>query len=135
MSQENVDSFTRGTDAFNHQDFEAWLAELDPQIEWQTALPILLTMGGGVYRGHEGLRVMLRELDDVLDELTIEYSEIRDLGDRVLAIGLLHTRGNLNGVATESPFAVLSDFKGGIATRVRTYLDPKDALEAAGLSE
>jgi ketosteroid isomerase-like protein len=135
MSQENLDAFSQGTDAYNRRDFEAWLAELDPEVEWQSALPTLLTTGGGVYRGHEGLREMLRELDDALDELTVEYSEIRDLGDRVLAIGRLHTRGNLSGVATESPFALLSDFKDGKTTRVRTFLDPNEALEAAGLSE
>jgi ketosteroid isomerase-like protein len=113
MSQENLDAFSRGTDASNRRDFEAWLAELDPEVEWQSALPLLLTTGGGVYRGHERFREMLRELDDALDELTVEYSEIRDLGDRVLAIGRLHTRGNISGAATESSFAVLSDFKDG----------------------
>jgi ketosteroid isomerase-like protein len=76
MSQENLDAFSRGTDAFNRRDFEAWLAELDPDVEWQSALPVLLTTGGGVYRGHEGLREMLRELDEALDELTVEYSEM-----------------------------------------------------------
>jgi ketosteroid isomerase-like protein len=135
MSQENLDTFSRGTDAFNRRDFDAWLAELDPEVEWQSALPILLTAGGGVYRGHEDLREMLREIGDTLDELTVEYSEIRDLGDRVLAIGQLHTRGNLSGAATESPFAVVSDFKNGKTIRVRTYLDPQEALEAAGLQE
>ena len=135
MSHENVDSFSRGAEAFNRRDFAAWLAELDPEVEWQSALPILLTAGGGVYRGHEGLREMLRELGDTLDELTVEYSEIRDLGARVLAIGRLHTRGNLSGAAIESPFAVVSDFKNGKSIRVRTYLDPKEALEAAGLQE
>lgn len=135
MSQENVDCFHRATDAFNRRDFEAWLAELDPEAEWQSALPVLLTAGAGLYRGHEGLREMLRELGDTLDELTVEYAEIRDLGDRVLAIGQLHTRGSLSGVATESPFAVVSDFKNGKTIRVRTYLDPQDALAAAGLQQ
>ncbi len=135
MSRENLDVFKRGTDAFNRRDFEAWLAELDPEVEWQSALPILLTTGDGVYQGHERLREMLRELDDALDELTVEYSDIRDLGDRVLAIGRLHTLGNLSGAATDSSFAILCDYKGGKTTRVRTYLNPAEALEAAGLSE
>jgi ketosteroid isomerase-like protein len=135
MSQENLDAFNRGTDAFNRGDFDAWLAELDPEVQWHSALPILLTAGGGVYRGHNGLREMLRELGDTLDELTVEYSEIQNLGDRVLAIGRLHTRGNLSGAAIESPFATVSDFKNGKSIRVRTYLDPQEALQAAGLQE
>ena len=135
MSQENLEAFSRGTDAFNRGDIEAWLAELDSEVEWHSALPGLLTTGGGVYRGHEGLRDMVRELDDALDELTVEYSEIRDLGDRVLAIGQVHTRGNLSGAVSEAPFAIVSDYKGGKTIRVRTYLDPEEAVEAAGLSE
>jgi hypothetical protein len=36
---------------------------------------------------------------------------------------------------TESALAVVVDFRNDKAIRVRTYLDPKEALEAAGLSE
>jgi hypothetical protein len=82
---------------FNRGDIEAWLAGLDTEVEWHSALPVLFMAGGGVYRGHKGARDMVRNLADVFDELTIEYSEIRDLGDRLLAIGQLHTRGNLSG--------------------------------------
>jgi ketosteroid isomerase-like protein len=94
-------------------------------------------LGGeaNVYRGHDGVREMFRAFYDVLDEIHVEYSEVRDLGDRVLAIGRIRTRGGVSGAATESPFALLSDIKHGKATRVRTYLDPAEALAAAGLSE
>jgi hypothetical protein len=33
------------------------------------------------------------------------------------------------------PFAYLADFRGGKAIRVRAYLDPNEALEAAGLQK
>ncbi len=88
-----------------------------------------------MYRGHEGVRELMREIDDVLDEIHVEYSEIRDLGDRVVAIGRLRTRGKASGAETESPIATVSDLRNGKSIRIRTYLDPKEALEAAGLSE
>src|SRR6478672_7845902 len=107
MSQENVEIFRRSDEAFNAGDIDAWLEEfIDPEIEWHSALPGLLTQGGTVYRGHEGVREMLREIAEVLDEMTAEYSEIHEVGDRVVAIGQIHTRGAASGVATDGPIAI-----------------------------
>ena len=44
-------------------------------------------------------------------------------------------RGTESGAEIESPWAFLIQFRNGKATQVRVYLDPKQALEAAGLSE
>jgi ketosteroid isomerase-like protein len=65
----------------------------------------------------------------------VEISEIRDLGDSVLAIGRARVRGKESGVQIESPFGVLCDYRNGKTIRLRTYLDLDEALEAVGLSE
>jgi ketosteroid isomerase-like protein len=135
MSEENVKLTYRGLDAYNRRDVESLLATLDPEVEWTTAFPALLGGDATVYRGHEGIREMFRDFDDVLDEIHVEYSEVRDLGDRVFAIGRIRTRGKASGAATESPFAAVTDVRNGKSVRVRTYLDPQEALAAAGLSE
>jgi hypothetical protein len=41
-------------------------------------------------------------------EIHSEYSEVRDLGDRTVAIGRLRARGNESGAATESPIWTIS---------------------------
>ena len=133
MSQENVESFKRGIEAGNRRDIEALLAELDPDVEWHTALPMV--GGDAVYRGHEGIREWLGDVWDVLDETEFEFPEIRDLGDRIVAVGRFRARGKGSGVEVEMPVAYVIDVRGPKAIRVRTYLDPKEALEAAGLSE
>jgi uncharacterized protein len=132
MSEENVKAVTRFIDAYNRRDVHALLQVLDPAVEWRPALPLLLGEAT-VYRGHEGARAWLRSLYDVTDDAHVEYSEVRDLGDRVLAIGRMHTRGKGSGAETDSPFAHVTDFKDGKAIRMWTYLDPNEALEAAGL--
>ncbi len=135
MSQENVETFKRGLDAYNRQDVEAMLEVADPEIEWQ---PGTLTGLGGeaaVYRGHEGIREGFRDLYDAMGESRLEYPEIRDLGDRIVGIGRVCARGRESGAETESPHASVVDYKNGRAIRVRSYFDPKAALEAAGLSE
>ena len=133
MSQENVEQTKRAADAYNRRDVEALLEELDPEVEWHSALSILLSGKATVYRGHAGVREWFRELDEVLDEIHVEYTDIRDVGDRVIAIGRIRTRGRGSGVATESPIAMVSDTRNGKSVRVRSYLDPAEALEAAGL--
>ena len=44
-------------------------------------------------------------------------------------------RGKGSGAETETPMGSVVDFQNGKVIRVRTYLDPNEALEAAGLSE
>ena len=56
-------------------------------------------------------------------------------GDRVLAVGRVRTRGKASGVDTEAPVGYVADFRDGKFVRVRTYLAPDEALEAAGLRE
>ena len=87
LSQENVDSFKRGLDAYNRRDLDALLEELDPDVEWHPALAVVLGGKQTVFRGHQGVRESIQEEDEALAEFQYEVSEIRDLGTRVLAIG------------------------------------------------
>ena len=135
MSEEQVENFKRATDAFKRRDIEAALETLDPEVEWHPGLAALLGGEVTVYRGHDGYRDLVRDLDEAFAEIDAEFSEIRDLGDRVLAIGRLRTRGRTSGAETESPFCYLAKAKDSKAVRVWTYLDLNEALEAAGLRE
>ena len=135
MPQANVEVFKRAFDAVNRRDAEALLSELDPEVEWHGA--ILMAMGGNrtVYRGHEGVREWLRDLYETLSEFHADYPDIRDLGDRTVALGVVRGRGTASEAEIQSPHGTVVEFKNGKAIRVRTYLDPKEALEVAGLPE
>jgi ketosteroid isomerase-like protein len=135
MSQENVESFKRASEAVGRRDVKALLEEVDPEVEWHPALLASVAGGATVYRGHEGVRGWLRDFDEAFPETRYEYSQIRDLGDRVVGIGHLWARGKTSGVETDSPLGYVVDFRSGKVIRVRTYLDHNEALEAAGLSE
>jgi len=135
MSQENVESFKRGVEAYNRRDAQGLIEELDPTVEWHPALLVMLGGEPSVYRGHEGVRELLRDTDETLAEIHVEFSEIRDPGDQIVAIGHIHTRGKASGAVTESPLGYVADFRDGKVTRIRRYLDPEEALEATGLSE
>jgi ketosteroid isomerase-like protein len=135
MAGENAELLERAVDAYNRRDLDALLRELDPEIEWVPALPGLLGEEAPVYRGHAGMAQMLDDLFEVLDEIHFEYADVRDLGDRVIAIGHIRVRGKASGVETESPYANVAELRDGKGIRIRGYLDPAEALAAVGLAE
>jgi ketosteroid isomerase-like protein len=135
MSQENVSAVKRGVDAYNRRDVEALLEELDPDVEWVSGLLSPFASEARVYRGPEGVREMLGDQFEALSEIHIEYSQIQDLGDRIVAIGSIRARGRESGAETESPHASVVDFKNGKVIRERAYFGHSEALEAAGLRE
>jgi ketosteroid isomerase-like protein len=135
MLQENLEAERRATEAFNRLDVEAVLEELDAEIEWQDAFQVLLGGEATTVHGHAGVRELMREQDELFAEFAVEYSEARDVGDKLVAIGVLRARGKQSGAAIESSLATVVEFKDGKGIRVRTFLDPNEALESAGLSE
>jgi ketosteroid isomerase-like protein len=135
MSQENVEAFKRGLEAGNRGDVDTLLDVLDPDVTWHSALHALLGGEATVFRGHDGVREMLRDLNEAFGDIQIEILEIRDLGDRVVAIGRYRARGGASGAEVETPIGFVTEFKNGKAFRLRAYLDPEDALEAEGLAE
>jgi ketosteroid isomerase-like protein len=132
MSEENVEAYKRAVEAGNRGDLEALLEELDPEVEWY---PQVVGLGSEVYRGPEGIREVFADMDETIPGAVLQVGEIRDLGDRLLSFGRLRAHGIESGAPTEVPFNQLIHFRDGKATVLRTFLDPKEALEAAGLSE
>jgi ketosteroid isomerase-like protein len=135
MSEENVEAVKRAVEAGNRRDVEAFLEELDPQVEWHPALLASVAGGAAVYQGYEGVREFFRDMDEAFVQIQIEFAEIRDLGDRIVAIGRICMRGKASGATTESSLGYVIDFKNGKVIGARTYLDVEQALEAAGLRE
>jgi ketosteroid isomerase-like protein len=135
MSEENVEAFKRGNAAWNRGDIDAMLEVDDPEVEVHAVAPAMLGGESTVYRGHEGVRELFRDVHEAFVEHRIEISEIRDLGERVLAVGQLHGRGTGSGAEVESPIAYVVEFKNGKIIRIDDFFDPKEALEAAGLRE
>ena len=135
MSQENVEVVARFADANNRRDVEAMLEEVDADVEWHSAILASLKVEAAVYRGHEGIREVFKDLYEAFSDFRIEFEEFRDLGDRVVGIGRWVTCGEESGVVSTHPLAVVVDLKNAKAFRVQAYLDPKEALEAAGLRE
>ena len=132
MSQENVENARRGIDAWNRGDLDEWLAGFAPEGELHTTGRFA---DQGVYRGRAGLRRYWAEIRGDMEEVSLSVSEMRAIGDKVLYAVTGRGRGKRSGVPVERPMWLVTTFRDGPAVRVETYLDPSEALEAAGLSE
>ena len=117
--------------AYNRWAIEPVLAELDDEIEWRPVIPMLLGGEATGYRGQDAVRRMFGEIRDGVAEVRIELSEVRDLGDRILGIGHMESRGKASGAVTDTPWAFVAHLRDGKLLRVQTYLDPAEALADA----
>ena len=131
MSQENVDLVRRGYEHFARTG-EADVRVYSADVEWHGAAEDPDTE---VFRGVEGVKRLIAEVQDQLEDFRTEPFEFLDGGDRVVA-GLVHRgRGRGSGADVEMrEWHVFLIRKGKIAS-VHEYRNRDDALEAAGLSE
>jgi ketosteroid isomerase-like protein len=136
MSQENVEAVRRGYRAWNTDDLDAFLAELDPEVAWHPSIEPALEGGETTYRGLDGAR---KAWDDyrggAWERLTIRIQEIRDLGDSVLALGHIDLTARTTGLEFTEEVGSLMTFRGGKVITSQDFLSHAEALEAAGLAE
>jgi ketosteroid isomerase-like protein len=135
MSQENVEALQRAAEANNRQDYEAFLEEFDPDVEFHGIFGVMFGGEATVVRGHEGLLEYIQDLDEGFAVRDVQLSEFRDLGDRIVVLGHVRGQGRGSGIEFDSPYGGLAEFKNGKIVRYRDCFDHSQALEAAGLSE
>lgn len=131
MSEENVERFLELVDAFNSGDWERYLscyaaeARFEPQ---QAALQ-------GAYVGRDGIRSWRRDMrEHYSGSWRVEATDVRDLGERVLALGTLSFTARASGITMDVPIAALATYRDGLVVHFKDYGDRDQALEAAGLS-
>jgi ketosteroid isomerase-like protein len=130
VSEENVEIVRRAVDAFGRGDADAFAALMAPELEWTTGLG---AVEGEVFRGHEGVRTYFARLGSAWHEFRLLPDEFRDLGDVVLVLGRLEGRGRGGSVPVDAPVGTVWDLRDGKVWRLRAYLDPRKALETAGV--
>ena len=87
------------------------------------------------YRGTAGFRSYMSAWAEAFADLRVEPTELLDLGDRVVMLADLDTRGQASRVPFTGKLAQVSEMKDGMVVRVHAYLAHAEALEAVGLRE
>jgi ketosteroid isomerase-like protein len=132
MSQENVEIVRAGFDALTRGDWEAVLPLLDPEVEWETTGQFV---GGGTYRGRDGVREFLETLGREFEEFRSEARGFKEAGDLVVVETRSTGIGNRSGAPVEVDFTIVVHIRDGQIRRLRNFMSRSDALEAAGLRE
>ena len=136
MSRENVETVRRAVDAWNADDLDAFLAELDAGVEWHPAIQPGLEGQATSYLGHEGARKIWRQdRGEAWERLTNRPHEFRDLGESVLALGHLDLTARATGLEFSQEVGEVFDLRAGKIVRIRDFLTHAEAIEAAGLRE
>jgi ketosteroid isomerase-like protein len=132
MSQENVDRWLRGAEAWNRGDREAWLNEIPDEWEFHTSgvFPGLKP----VYRGRTGGAELWEAMRGPWQEFDLSVERVEDLDDRLLALVTFEVRGR-DGLRTSRQWGYVVTFRDGEPTRTENFESWQDALEAAGLRE
>ena len=136
MSQGNVENLRAFLEVW---DLEAWrrgesdMSLLDPKVTYEDT--ILPDHVGEAYRGHEGVARATERWLEPYEGLTIELEKIVGAGDRLVSIHRVRGKARYTGIEGEGPVAYLWTFRGGKVIQFRSYRDPEEALEAAGLRQ
>ena len=133
MSEENVELARRAFAAWAGRDVEALLEMADEDVEFASALG---ATEGRTYRGHSGAAQYFADIDAAWDYWQISEPEFIPAGDeQVVCIFTIRAKGRGSGIPLEQRVASIWTLRNGRAIRGVIYLNPTEALEAAGLSE
>ncbi len=135
MSHENVELAGRVLDALARRDATSLVDLSDPEVRWHSFFAEVTLGRGGGYRGHDGIRQYVSDLNDAWDIVRADVDDALGVGDIALLVGRIHYRGKASGVETASPAGWMFKFRNGKVLRFRAFREPDQVLEAASLSE
>jgi uncharacterized protein len=129
MSRQNLELAQRAREAYERGDIDAALEFAHPQLEWVIARehPEARTLVG-----REAVAAYHREWLEMLNEMRLTTDRIVDAGDSVVVIGRVSGVGSGSGAELGVPMALVERFADGKIVHVAEYLDPAEALRAAG---
>jgi ketosteroid isomerase-like protein len=132
MSQQNLELARDLFERWTARDFDALMEVAVPNVE---IFSRFASLGGEPYRGEEGLRRWIAEIEASFGQFDVHTSDFRDLGDRVLVLGDIRLEGKVSGIQMDQPMGWLLELEDGRLARMFFYSSHAEALEAAGLSE
>jgi ketosteroid isomerase-like protein len=132
MSQENVEVVKAFFDAYNARDSEAVDRLLHPEAEITT----LSTRAGMPDHWRRGTtKRYFQQVDEAWTDLRVEVEDYRELGERVVALGVLRGAGMSSHAEIARDFATVFVVRNSQIVLLDTYDNWKTGLDAAGLRE
>jgi ketosteroid isomerase-like protein len=107
---------------------------IDPEEIHPDAV-VYSAMTADTFRGLDGVRRWMAEIDEQFEDWVLTIDEIRSAADdRLLVLGGVHFRGRSSGVEFDQPMGWLVDFEGERISALHNIVGHDAAIEAAGLA-
>jgi ketosteroid isomerase-like protein len=137
MSQEDVALVREGYARWQAGDYplllDFLLASAAPDIEIYSRFG---GFSGTPYRGHDGVRAWLAEIQENFERFEPWVDEAREAGDdQVVATGGISFRARESGIDMAERMGWIYEFRNGRVRRMMFYGSPGEALEAAELGK
>jgi ketosteroid isomerase-like protein len=119
----------RTYDALGRRDFEALQDLSNPDFEMDLTERVL---NPATYRGPEGLRQFLSEIDELWASMDIAVERVIERGDELLAVLVVTLKGRGSGVEIENRIAQRWTLRDGELMHMKLQLDAEAALADFG---
>ncbi len=137
MSQENVEFVRTLIEVFNRRDVKALSDLSEEDLEIASALTAA-NLGANSYRGcTDAWHRYFADMDDAFDNwhLADGFRLLEAGEDRVVCLCDMAGEGKASGAPVRRAIGIIFTLRDGRTWRIRSYLDPGEALAAVGLSE
>jgi ketosteroid isomerase-like protein len=131
MSEENVELMRQAIEAWNMGDLEAWADFLTDDVVWH---PLAENTQTAPVRGKEATLEFVRDWIAPWQAYTAEVRRFIDAGDAVVAL-TTQTGRHESGTEVTIEMHAVGLIRDGKLAEMRWFLDERDALDAAGISE
>jgi ketosteroid isomerase-like protein len=120
----------RFVDAYNSHQLEAQIELLfDPDVE---LVPLRAVLEDTVYRGHDGIRQLVRDIDESWSEAHIQILELEVRGEQAVSAGRLRLKGRSSGALTEVTGAAAWSVRNERLIRMAYHQTVQDARRELG---
>jgi ketosteroid isomerase-like protein len=133
MSEENVEMVRSSILGWNERGVDAFVENVAPDAEFH---PPKESFEPGIYRGPDGVRTYFERTGETFERRRLESVDMIEVDDtRVIAVVKVFVTTPHFAGEVEMNWASLVTIENGLMTRMETFTDRQQALEAAGLSE
>ena len=118
----------RAYETWGRRELDAFLEMLHPDFEVRPTMGA--SIGGTVYRGHEGARQWFADVHQEWELLETRMDWIQERGDRVLCAFQVHGRGRASGVVVVGELFHVVDMRDGLIARIDGFQEREAAVIA-----
>ena len=118
-------------DAVNRWDADAWIAVAHPDMTLSSS--VLAQVEDATFRGHDGIRDYMRQLEEGLGRPRYEAEEVLESGDRVYGRMRVTASGPASGATLAIEVGLVATVRDGLIAAIDAFPDADEGLRAFGI--